>query len=201
MNSATFQSCTVNRKWGLKEGQLPHVRDTIELFNNVWNSGSKQSIMKCWLKSGCLGPIHTRYLCSMLHRLNQHCTDVDIDLTTTNWDALPDFLDQETPIDSDIISMIQLSLNEYRFTENDTSPLITCIVTGIIQEVNQSDLSYVLNSRTEFDKDKSRIDISIEQLRELFENSRMGNNETGSSANQDAEDGQQQGSNIEELRR
>ena len=74
-----LQSTTGHGEWGLDEGQLPDVGDAMKLFNQSWPSISKTSIVKCWIKSECLGGMHAMHLNSLLTSACQDPT-VDIDL-------------------------------------------------------------------------------------------------------------------------
>ena len=52
--------------WGLHYGQLLHVGDAIQIFNNAWSYMSLTFVIKCWIKSECLAAVHTAQLQSLL---------------------------------------------------------------------------------------------------------------------------------------
>ena len=76
----TFKEKTVNGKWGLRDGLLSHVGDAVMLFNSEWNVMTRPEIMKCWVKSECLGVMHVDQFSSIQSIIGRD-TDVDIDLT------------------------------------------------------------------------------------------------------------------------
>ena len=65
---------------GIKDGQLPHVGDTIQLFNRPWNLLPPKTIIKWWIKSNYLAEGQVMHLNSTLIGASS-INDVDIDLT------------------------------------------------------------------------------------------------------------------------
>ena len=53
-DSDVFKDNTERGKWGVREGQLPHIADTMELFDKSWRIISQGSILRSWLKITCL---------------------------------------------------------------------------------------------------------------------------------------------------
>ena len=45
-------------KWGMREGQLPHVADAMEMFTESMNALSRNSILRSWKKSQCYYEMH-----------------------------------------------------------------------------------------------------------------------------------------------
>ena len=76
----TLRTSSRNGKWGLHDGQLPHVGDAIHIFNNALSCMPCTSVMKCWIKSECMGSVQTGQLQSWLDAI-QRDNYVDIDLT------------------------------------------------------------------------------------------------------------------------
>ena len=72
-----------NGRYGIREGQLPHVADAMVLFNNAWSAVSRMAICEFWIKSECLGVQHTQSLQSVIQSLSLD-DDVNIDLTSSN---------------------------------------------------------------------------------------------------------------------
>ncbi len=57
-----YRSTSGNGRYGLREGQLPHVADGMLLMDAAWENVSKKTIVNCWLKSKCLPTEHVSYL-------------------------------------------------------------------------------------------------------------------------------------------
>ena len=53
-----FKASTGNGRYGLREGQLPHVDDAMALLDQTWEAVSKDDIINCWPKSQCLPSEH-----------------------------------------------------------------------------------------------------------------------------------------------
>ena len=47
VSDSPFKINSGRGKWGLEEGQLPHMADAMNLFNKAWNLTSCQSVLKC----------------------------------------------------------------------------------------------------------------------------------------------------------
>ena len=67
-------------KWGLEENQLPHVADSFKLFNKARSLTSRQSVIRCWPKSGIIGVNQQNQLQSILNGISHTDSDVDIDV-------------------------------------------------------------------------------------------------------------------------
>eukprot|EP00171_Calliarthron_tuberculosum_P000673 IDg673t1 len=72
-----FKDNSGRGRWGVREGQLPHVADAISIFNQSWTGTSSNSIIKCWIKSTCLAHEHNQALYQKLH----DSEEIMIDLT------------------------------------------------------------------------------------------------------------------------
>ena len=46
-----FKASTGNGKYGLREGQLPHVADAMTLLHQTWETVWNLDMINCWLKS------------------------------------------------------------------------------------------------------------------------------------------------------
>ena len=55
----------------------------MEIFNKAWNETQRSTVIKCWIKSQCLGGPQMQNLISTLIGLIRD-PDVDIDLAVTN---------------------------------------------------------------------------------------------------------------------
>lgn len=53
------------------EGQLPHVGDTIKLFNNYWLSISRTIVTECWIEIECLCASHKNVFTDKSYSLNE----------------------------------------------------------------------------------------------------------------------------------
>ena len=80
LTNEQFPNGSSNGNFGIREGQLPHVADAIAMFNDAWSAVSRVTVMKCWVKSQCLGAQHTQCLNSLIENFTA-ANDVDIDLT------------------------------------------------------------------------------------------------------------------------
>ena len=91
---------------GLREGQLPHVADAIQLFDYSWNQTAKATILKCWIKSKCLPTILESQAISAVRSLTETCIDLvrykngtdDEDSSIPNAVAFEDVRDLEESI-------------------------------------------------------------------------------------------------------
>eukprot|EP00171_Calliarthron_tuberculosum_P023769 IDg23769t1 len=45
-----LEETTGRGRWGLWDGQIPHVADAIYLFDEAWKRSSNVSVIKCWAK-------------------------------------------------------------------------------------------------------------------------------------------------------
>lgn len=51
----SYASKSGNGGYGIREGQLLHVADAMEIFNKAWSETRCSTIIKCCIKSQCLG--------------------------------------------------------------------------------------------------------------------------------------------------
>ncbi len=49
-----FRSNSARGRYGLREGQVPHIADAINLMDRSWNDVSVCDVINCWIKSTCL---------------------------------------------------------------------------------------------------------------------------------------------------
>lgn len=67
----------VRGRHGLAQGHLPHVADSIQVFDEAWVSMEAKTIMKCWMKAEILPEEHV----AALRRKIYESGDIVIDLT------------------------------------------------------------------------------------------------------------------------
>ena len=159
-----IQSTTGRGKWGLEEGQLPHIGDAMKLFNQSWSSISKTSIMKCWIKSECLGTMHVMHLNSMLTSSAEDST-VDIDLTLNN--------PVQIGVNEDIIGRkdlqdIREGLLQHKYLTNHPQTPLDEILDNVSNIESESELLDILSSPAPFDKETSRPEVTNEALLDMF---------------------------------
>ena len=126
-------------KCGFIEGQLPHVCDPMNLFNQSWDSIHRVSIMKCWMKSDCLTQSHLMKLNSLVFT-NDCDIDVDIDLTSTKSD---NNLDSDDIIGYQVVRAIKDGLTDYQNLLNPPQTPLNDIVREFERVEGQSDLMNV----------------------------------------------------------
>eukprot|EP00171_Calliarthron_tuberculosum_P005570 IDg5570t1 len=61
-----IKSPTGNGIYRIKEGQMPHARDAINLRDAAWDKVTESAIVRCWLKSKCLALAHEHTLRALL---------------------------------------------------------------------------------------------------------------------------------------
>ena len=103
-----WQKDAEHGKWGIQDGQLPHVGDAMQLFNRSWNALSPKTVIKCWIKRNCLAEGQVEDLNSTLIGASS-TNGVDIDLTST---MVPDQVSTELPMGRHVAAAIQNSLSE-----------------------------------------------------------------------------------------
>ena len=54
----SFKENNGNGKWGLQDGIMPHVGDAKMLLDASWKMMARAEIIKCWIRSECLGVTH-----------------------------------------------------------------------------------------------------------------------------------------------
>ncbi len=168
ISNSTFPLTSGNGKWGLREGQLPHIGDAIELFNQSWSGVSKTIIIKCWLKSECLGEDHTSNLKQKIELLNSD-GDVDIDLTVGRSVTSASI---ENPVDPDMLRNINDALMENQYLENGPQTPLNEILAEVSNLEAQANLINILNSPAPSDTDTRHKDISEDSMLKLYEDSR-----------------------------
>ncbi len=59
-NEHDFPAHSHSRKFGLRDGQMPHVGDAMDLFNDCSSKTECKTMMKCWMKSKCLSNLQVQ---------------------------------------------------------------------------------------------------------------------------------------------
>ena len=163
---ANFTEDSGRGKWGIREGQLPHVADAMEMFTEFWNALSRNSILRCWKKSQCLSETHITEVTSIINGATDGDEDI-IDLTEgraldfTSADATDD-----TIVSEELAETIRASLAQHRYLDAPRSPL-TEIVDAVSVIDLRTELAAVLNSPAPFDTEESRYELSNHLLDRL----------------------------------
>lgn len=71
-----FENLSGNGRFGLYQGQLPHVSDGIHLSDSSWMNVQRLTILKCWLKELILAQIPVTAINEMIKELNGVVIDV-----------------------------------------------------------------------------------------------------------------------------
>ena len=53
-----FRSDSQRVTYVIRDCQLPHVGDEMDIFNEYWSATQKSAVIKCWLKISCLLESH-----------------------------------------------------------------------------------------------------------------------------------------------
>ena len=164
----SFKNDTGRGKWGLKEGQLPHVADAITLFNDAWMRTTKQTILKCWVKSQCLPLVHRDNACQLIRASSEPM----IDLTTSSTG--------ETVVDLELGDAI--SINEAQSLEHEiamvnylnasTSPESDFVKAVVNSSISQN-LHSILNSPGPLDSGRLQDATPHNEVISLYEASPM----------------------------
>ena len=150
--------------YGIHEGQLPHVGDAMNLFNEAWGMTRRSTVTKCWVKSMCLPEnlrIEARELLESIlpseslidltspDRLNVSCESVVSNKTSAN------------------------ILNDMHVIVAYESSKLNTLVQQILQEAQElvqvSDFITTRNSPASFDADPSRNELAETFLQSMFD--------------------------------
>ena len=53
-NELPFPTDSKRGMYGIRDGHLPHIGDGMDILNESWRLTKRATIIKCWIKSGCL---------------------------------------------------------------------------------------------------------------------------------------------------
>ena len=162
----SFKPKSANGKWGIQDGLLPHVGDAIMLFNSAWSMMSRTEVIKCWMKSDCLGNMHQGQSTNLLSILQEN-NDVDIDLTDASCNARNEGAATITNCEAQKITQ---SMNDYRHYADDSETPLHQIVSEVSDLVNEADLMAALNSPAPDDNVSAKSHITVNEMMELYEN-------------------------------
>ena len=79
-----FKNDSQRGHYGLREGQLPHVADAIQLFNDSWNQTTNATALKCWIKSKSLPAMLESETVSTVQSLTEACINLVQDSNGTD---------------------------------------------------------------------------------------------------------------------
>ena len=166
-----FKSNSGQGKWGLQDGQLPHVGDAIMLFDESWRQTKRSTVLKCWMKSQCL----SRDLVAVLqHELN--CLlgvhEDTIDMTSgagtsfNNENAVEHVVDQATA------ARIHADLQSHRYLERPETPLNE-VLAEVEDICTANELLLAMNTPAPFDHEATRNEIADREIQSLFDKHRQ----------------------------
>ena len=153
----------------IRDGQLPHVRDAMDIFNESWRQTKRATIIKCWMKSECLDEEKAQK-CESIFKELQNSEDPFIDLTNMNEDADNE---REAVVDFTTCRTVMGELNRIAADNNsvNSDPLHDVLqqVDGIVQV---AEFMAIMNSSAPFDEDPSRSQLANSYLQSMFDESR-----------------------------
>ena len=158
LRRTTYQSLkndSGHGKWGLQDGQLPHVGDAIQIFNNAWSCMSRTSVIKCWINSECLGAVQTGQLQPLLET-QQNGDSVDIDLTSSIESSV---ISGDTLVSEGAARNVSHAISEFRLMDNEPTTPLHEILDQVKDIVSESELLPVLNSPAPMDNNNIRTEI------------------------------------------
>ena len=153
---------------GIREGQLPHIADAMEIFTESWNALPRNLILSCWKKSQFLFEMHASEATSIINWV----IDENVDITDLAVGRLQDY-SSEDAIDGATVSerlaeTFYASLAQYRYLDAARSPLTEILdAVSVIDLRNQ--LAAVLNSPAPHDSEQSRYESSNQLSDCLFD--------------------------------
>ena len=150
-----FSSDSGNGKYGIREGNLSHVADAMSIFDDAWSETFRFTVIKCWIKSKCLGACRTQYFNSIIQSATTD-DDVDIDLTSSNNSQVRESLQI---IGTDTVRSVHNALSSNRLMADEPRTPLHEILDAFNNLETESKLVMVLNSSAPFDKERSREDI------------------------------------------
>ena len=160
-----------HRKWGLHEGQLAHVRDAIQLFNQSWSSVTRSSVIIFWIKIKCLcnGQVmHLNSLLTSMHGIN----DVDIGHSVQSIQVANE---SGNFIGQSVVESISESLSGYHYLSAPPKTPLYEILNEVQNMTGESGMLAVLNSPNPLDTECANQEISRDSLLSMFDESQKGN--------------------------
>ena len=155
-----LQSAKGHGKWGLEEVQLHHVGYAMKLFNQSWSNISKISVIKCRIKSECLGPMHVMHLNSILTSATEDPT-VDIDFPSDS--SVSNLADEEIIGQKDSQDILE-SLLQHKYQNNLPETPFDETLGNVSNSESENELLEILSSPVQFDKEKRRPEVMNEAL-------------------------------------
>ena len=205
LSESAFKINLGRGKWGLEEGQLPHVADAIKLFNKAWSLTSHQYEIKCWLKCEIIGVNQLNQLRSILNGTLETENDVDSDLTGGNRYNSSTSLDDSEIINSSMVKNIEEAIQASKFTYQGPNSAITSMIeeaTGsVIESKDCKDISAVLNSPALYDDEPVRYNFQDTECLEMLHKSKSGKFSELEATNPESEGSSIQCTDLTEMRK
>ena len=161
-----FKETSCNGKWGLQHGMLPHVGDSIMLFDSSWKMMTRSEIIKCWFRSECLGVMHVNQNRFVLDQ-ERNSTDVKIDLTNSNSNPSDN---GESVVEEQLARRIQDGITDYRNYANDCNTPLTETLSEVQDIVQPADLLNCLNSPAPQDAECIKQNVTVGEMMEVYDN-------------------------------
>ena len=141
-------------KWGLQQGHLPHVGDAMTIFDEAWSATSKETVIKCWIKSQCLPPAYVEKARDIL--LAPRGEEIQLNL--------------DEPISQSTSETLNKDLVSARVLSDPRTPLSELLADVSIEAQDASYFQAILNSPAPFDADIPTVEISCKQLQAMYDN-------------------------------
>ena len=144
---------------------LPNVGDAIMLFDSSWKMMTRSQIIKCWIRSECLGIMHLNHNELILDQ-ERNSTDVYIDLTNNN-SNLSD--NGESVVEEQLARRIQGGMTDYRNYANDSNTPLNEILAEVQDIVQPVDLVNCLNNPAPLDAVCIKQNVTVGERMEIYD--------------------------------
>ena len=171
-----FKDSSGRGRWGIREGQLPHIADAISTFNESWNETTQECVLKCWMKSKCLPDTHVREAKRILQSMQEDIIDV-----TSDTPRLVPTTEISTQLDQPINeSLAQEIYDASLFSRFNTSscPVLEEYIKEIASCDTAAECHSVLNSPAPYDEERIQDTLTDAEVQELFDKCSEGNQST-----------------------
>ncbi len=145
---------------------LPHVDDAIMLFDSAWRMMTRSEVIKCWVRSECLGSTHVSQNKSLLYQMKNN-SDLDIDLVNTSID---DSDSNEAVTTKPLARRIHETITDYRTYSQECNTPLHEILAKVEDIVQEADLINAFNSPAPFDDVRTKDFVTVTDMMNMYEN-------------------------------
>ena len=149
---------------GIREGQLPHVGDAMNLFNEAWSLTRRLTVIKCCVKSICL----PENLLIEARELLESLLPSELSIDLTNAGRIQVFPENVVPSETSagIFNDMQIIVSSENSTWNAPAQEIIDEARDIVEI---SEFFATINSPASFDADPSRDELAETFLQSMFD--------------------------------